>query len=76
MSAEVKKHKDMPIPARLFAAAIGLAFLPLGVLALWGTRPLTLEMGLCAFITAGIGFDLFPGAIRGRWPVAILWWFM
>jgi hypothetical protein len=74
MSADQKKNKDMPVPARIIAAAAGLVLLPLGLFVLLAARPLNWKIGLGAVISAGIGVDLLHGAVRGRWPVAVFFW--
>jgi hypothetical protein len=64
----------MPAPARVVAAVLGLILIPLGLVILFASGPLSSNAGIGGIVSAGIGVDLLHGAIRGRWPVVVLLW--
>jgi hypothetical protein len=65
--------RDMPAPARLIAAAVGLVLLVIGavVLLFWAFRPLTWGLVWLGFGAVGLGGDLLYGGARGKWPVTV-----
>jgi hypothetical protein len=63
----------MPVWARIFAAAIGLTFLAVGVCVFFKVHPLGLKSVVAAMLMILIGMDYSSGSILARWPY--LWWF-
>lgn len=69
-----KKTVDMPFPARILAAVVGLVLLALGFALGFGVRPLTWQIALGTVVSLGMGIDLLHAAYCGRWPVSFLLW--
>ena len=67
-------RQDMPLAARVIAAAAGVFLVAVCAMVFLAVRPLNWKAVWLGIGAGGLGGDLIHGGIRGRWPVAALLW--